>query len=399
MSRLQEQSSSSSAIASSSATAVDEAEKAFVQQSFKRALHLSNQFLLEKRGEQANKQKFDSSDDIIQIHMDCRNDTVLPWCRVDDERQGYELKIDLTANPDSQNRAMAVALQSWFEISRNVEDDGSQYLVPFCRALTGLPVTIDLLLILLRFYMQMGQPGWSIHVATVCLSKCRCSPRLLRSKKGTASEDALKEVSDILFTDLLPFHPGAIRSVVDQLNYDDNKECRSEQMFHSTWKVTPAALRKETMKTLIAFMDPEVFLRKSGEAEWFKTSLQANFTQWKSQLTELEKNDEEKAKSSIIVRARKQFDQSSLTLLSSHFETQYLHLLQRLKRLLVTFQTTWQNGTFHNYQLAGVATVFGLAVVAYRYHRRKVRALLRAAIYEALLRPAKEIVEALQLAS
>jgi hypothetical protein len=398
MSRLQEQSSSSSGIASSSATAVDQAEKAFVQRSFQRALHLSNQFLLEKRDEHAHDRTFDSCDDLIRIEVECRNDSVLPWHRVDDELHVYELKIDLTANPDSQNRAMAVALQSWFEISRNVEDDGSQYLVPFSRALTEFSVTMDLLLILLRFYVQMGQPGWSIHVATACLSQCRCSPRLLRNRKGTALEDSLKEMSDMLLSELLPFHPSVIRSVIDQLN-GDKKEYQTEQMPHSTWKVTPVALRKEAIETLIVLIDPKVFLRQLGEAEWFKASVLANYEQWITQLTVFKKDDEDKVISSILVKARKHFDQSSLTSLSSRFETRYLHLLERLKRLLVEFQTAWQNGTLNNYQLAGAATAFGLAVMAYRYHRQKLLALLRAAIYEALVRPAKEIVEALQLSS
>lgn len=400
MSRLKEKSSISSGVACSPptvVTVVDQAEKAFLKRSFKRALYLSNQFLLEE--EERLKKKIDcNSQEIISIEIRCTNDDIFPWDRVGDDMETYELKIDpsKTAKPDHRNRALAVALQSWFEISRNTQEDGYQYLVPFCRALTGTPVTLELLLILLRFYVGVGQPGWSIHVATACLNQCRWSPQLFRHDGGSASSEVLKEISEILLIELLPFHPRAVRSSVEWLNSEYTIENRPELKNDIIWKSSPSRIRKGTLETLISSMNPDMALRNLDEVEWFKTSLKASFTKWKTMLIDAEKEEEENRKNSMVVRAQKQFNWSSLLSLSRHIETRCLRLLRRLKRLLLDFQTAWKNGAL-DYKLAGAATAFSFVVLAYRYHRRKWLALLRAAIYEAVVQPVKEVVEALQL--
>lgn len=389
-------------IAGNSATIVDQAEKAFLKRSFKRALHLSNQFLLEEEEQKQNKNSRRNSQGIISIHIPCTKDDILPLGRVGDDimMKAYDLTIDITktTRPDPRDRALGVALQSWFEISQSAQEDGAQFLVPFCRSLTGgAPVTIELLLILLRFYIQMGQPGWSICVATACLSQCRWSPQLVRYSRDCNSTNALKEISEILLLELLPFHPHAVRTSVECLNCENTNESQTRQQNTSIWNSAPSEIRKETLETLISAMNSAVVTGHADEAEWFQTSLQDCSTKWKGLINDLEKKKEEISQNSMVVRMQKQFNPSTLrSVVTKQFETQSVLLLRRLKGLLLQCQTTWKNGAL-DYKLAGVAAAFGFAVLAYRYHRRKLLALLRAAIYEAVVQPAKEIVEALKL--
>lgn len=397
MSKLQSESALSRGI-SFNLSMIDQAEKAFLKRSFKRALHLSNQFLQE--AEEERNGTVQNTQETISIEIPYRPNDILPWDRIVQDTNSCVLTIDTakTTRPEPRDRALAVALQSWFEISRNTQENGRQYLVPFCKALTGTPVTFELLLILLRFYVQIGQPGSAIYMATACLQQCRWSPTQLRNGRDDASKKALKEISQILLVELLPFHPFAVHASIEWLNCDYTKGGKPEFKNDLIWKSSPGIVQKNTLETLISSMSPDLVLNNADEPEWFKTSLEACFSKWKKSLSELEKQEEEALQNSIIMKAQKQFSRSTFTLISRHLETQYEHLLQRLKQLLLDVQMVWKKDK-GNYKVAGVTAVIGLAVLAFRYHRQrqKLLALLRSAIYEAVVQPTKEILEALQL--
>ena len=184
---------------------VDQAEQSLVKSCFREALELSNTILC-RDDESTNHQA-------VQLFtpLDLFQNRNTTGC----------VSVDWTRNSDDIDRAAAVALQSWFEIDliaqrhphrERLQKQGLAHLRPFLDRFMRAPMSIELLVVLVRFCQATDHFSLAVNLSMEVVTQARQqrAQRQLLSYDASISANEmtkshLKELLLILLLDLLPY--------------------------------------------------------------------------------------------------------------------------------------------------------------------------------------------------
>ena len=121
---------------------VRDAECSFVERDFRQALHISNQILRDDYG------KPSTSDPDV-----CQQLSTRVCFQFDPSHSNRTLRVDLGSKPSPTDQAATIALQSWYEITKQKKplDQGLDHLRPFLDHYQLHPMPLDVMIIFLQF--------------------------------------------------------------------------------------------------------------------------------------------------------------------------------------------------------------------------------------------------------
>jgi len=349
---------------------VEEAEQAFVEASFRQSLQLANK-CLEEHSKNISTPEADSGHVLklqTPLHLSfdtCSSMKTIQVCLGQKET-------------DTIDRAAAIALQSWYEISSKAtgpeRSQGVRHLQPFLNVYSHHVMSLELMLIFLNFCRATDHFQEAVDVSSELAFHLFSFQKAMMWKR-----DETDELLIVLFTEMLP--RCQTKAVVDLLRRFDQDEWTPSSV---RWR----ALEQPRMHTLLQVLS---FLRKIDHG-WLPDTLGDCISRLESQLDDMESEESEPNPKHSLNAAHPQIISSSTVrtwkVVCDRFLT---HIVSRIRDYLVLCSDHAQDRWKQRGQLAiTVLTVW----IAWRQRRRILNASKRIAI-QCISKPIAEIVEAL----
>jgi hypothetical protein len=170
---------------------VRDAQRSFVERDFRQALHISNQILRDDYGKPSTADP-----------DGCQQLSTRVCFQFDPSHANRTLRVDLCSKPSPTDQAATIALQSWYEITKQKKplDQGLDFLRPFLDHYQLHPMPLEVMVI----FLQFCQTHHHVPEATAITLELLIY-RFQNDVRGDESwNDSYGEIFENLLTCLLP---------------------------------------------------------------------------------------------------------------------------------------------------------------------------------------------------
>ena len=364
---------------------VRDAERSFIERDFRQALHISNQILRDDFG------KPSTSDPDV-----CQQLSTRVCFQFDPSHSNRTLRVDLGSKPSPTDQAAAIALQSWYEITKQKKplDQGLDHLRPFLDHYQLHPMPLDVMII----FLQFCQAHHHVAEATAITLELLIYRFHNDGRIDESWNDSYGELFENLLTCLLP-------------RFDDHDFVRYhlQGLFQRTDTAFPPSLESlsislsqtpnlQTMNAILSLLqelpptqdeNKDKFSRWSTYIESSKNFLQDAIEREKSAATSLDSasstkaSDSEPSPSTVTASSRQPQGTRSLWAATRR---QWYAVVASWTRTLVDDPHKWEyRGTL----------AFSLAMMLLAWRKKRRLARISKGMATLLLSPVSELVEAL----